>query len=265
VNGKFTRTTAISDESADPIRIRGYALPDLIDRVPFDAAVYLVLTGELPTPNQRAVFSACLTAAVDHGPNAPSTDVARRVASNGTPVNAAVAAGVSAIGDYHGGAIEQAGRLFQEALGKTASAKGKARFVVEEGTRRYRRVPGFGHRVYTSNDPRVEALFAVARRHRVAADACALAQAAGAELERTTGKKLVLNIDGGMAAVLTGLGIPWRLFRGIFIIARAPGLVANVVEQAEREPPVVRSTTAIGYDGPRARKIPKSGAPGPGL
>jgi citrate synthase len=255
---KSQRSTALSDESQDPIRIRGYAISELIDRVPFDSAIFLLLVGELPTKAQRTVFSACLTAAIDHGPHAPSTDVARRVASNGTPVNAAVGAGVSSIGDHHGGAIEQFGALLQEAVARKGSTVECAKWLVETGLKAHNRLPGFGHRVYTEQDPRVAAMFSVAEKNGINGNARSIATAAETELMQIKGKKFPLNIDGGMAAVLTDLGLPWKLFRGLFIIARTPGLVAQVREQLDREPPVIRGEDTVGYDGPGPRSLPKA-------
>ncbi len=61
-------------------------------------------------------MDAILVSSVDHGVTPPSALATRVVRSGGNPLNAAVAAGVLAIGDSHGGAIEQCARLFQERL-----------------------------------------------------------------------------------------------------------------------------------------------------
>ena len=58
-----------------------------------------------------------LVSSVDHGATPPSSLATRVVMSGGNPLNAAVAAGILAIGDSHGGAIEACARLFQEWLG----------------------------------------------------------------------------------------------------------------------------------------------------
>lgn len=251
---KPERTTAISDDRDQVPRIRGYDLTELLKRVTFGEAVYLILRGELPTLAERAVFDACLVAAIDHGVHAPSTDVARRVASNGNSVNTAVGAGIAAIGDHHGGAIEQCGQLLQDAMRRPAETR--ARFVVEEGTRRFRRVPGYGHRVYRDTDPRAEAILSVVEGSGLTAEHSATARATVPELEKAAGRHLPLNIDGAMAAALLDLGFPPRTLRGIFCIARTPGLAAHVVEQLDREPPVLRSDDPVAYDGPAARSLP---------
>lgn len=253
------RLTAITTEIDGIPYIRGYALPELLQRVSFGDAIFLILTGELPTPKQRTIFNAILVTAIDHGLFAPSTDVARRVASNGNPVNTAVAAGVAAIGDAHGGAIEQAGRLFQDALAlQDLTLDAQATWVVTQGLTQYKRLPGYGHKIYTV-DPRVTALFMVAAEQELLHPALTLARLVEQKLEAVKKKKLCLNVDGGMAAVCTAVGLPWQKFRGLFIIARTPGLVAHTLEQMQREPPVLRSEdAAVTYDGPSPRPVPHS-------
>ena len=65
-------TTAIVDIHPGVIRMRGYAIEDLIGRVSYPQMVWLMLRGELPTREQARLLEAALVAAVDHGPHAPS-------------------------------------------------------------------------------------------------------------------------------------------------------------------------------------------------
>ena len=78
------------------------------------------------------------------------------------------------------------------------------------------------------------------------------------EVEETLSKgnkKLPLNIDGIFAALLCEMGFNSKSGKGFFIIARIPGIVAHVVEEALREKPVRRLSEAdVEYDGPRPRK-----------
>src|ERR1043165_7457809 len=96
--------TAIAPGS---IRVRGYAIEDLMGRISFPAVIWLVLRGELPSEAQADLFGAILVAGVDHGPQAPSIAIARMAITCGIGLNGAVASGVNVLGDVHGGAGQQ--------------------------------------------------------------------------------------------------------------------------------------------------------------
>lgn len=250
------RSTALSTEVGQVSYIRGRAITELARSVSFGEAIFLLLQGRLPTRQQRKMFEAVLVMAIDHGPNAPSADVARRVASTGNPLNTAIAAGVAAIGDHHGGAIENIGKLFFQAMQVRGSNKTRAEKILAASLQSSGRIPGYGHRVYTK-DIRVTALFKLAKELHLPQEYIRLATVLEKSLAKHKGKKIPINIDGGMAAVLLTLGFPWQVFRGVFIIARTPGLAAQAWEQVQREPPVVRSREEFVYDGPPIRVVQK--------
>ena len=65
------------------------------------------------------------------------------------------------------------------------------------------------------------------------------------------GKPLPINVDGALGAILADLGLDPRIFNGIFMIARTPGLVAHVTEEQTREKPMRRiDPVNHAYDGP---------------
>src|SRR3990167_1200604 len=109
---KTWRTAITTHKEGLPL-VRGYKLTDLLRKVSFTQVIFLVLKGELPDEKQEAAMNAILVASIDHGVEAPSTTVARITASCGVPLSTAVAAGISAIGENHGGAIEAAAKIFQ--------------------------------------------------------------------------------------------------------------------------------------------------------
>jgi len=117
---------------------------------------------------------------------------------------------------------------------------------------RAERMPGFGHRIHTA-DPRTKRLFELADEAEVSGRHVA---AAGA-VERAfaeSGKKLPINVDGALGAILADLGLDPRVFNGIFMIARTPGLVAHVTEEQTREKPMRRiDPENHAYDGPAPR------------
>src|ERR1700741_3856101 len=91
--------TEISDIAPGVIRVRGYAIEDLIGRISFPAMIWLTLRGELPTPQQAHLLGAVLVAGVDHGPQAPSIAIARMAITCGVGLNSAISSGVNALGD----------------------------------------------------------------------------------------------------------------------------------------------------------------------
>ena len=105
-------TTAIVDIHPGVIRMRGYAIEDLIGRVSYPQMVWLMLRGELPTREQARLLEAALVAAVDHGPHAPSIAISRMAVTCGLPLNGAMASAINALDDIHGGAGQPCMELY---------------------------------------------------------------------------------------------------------------------------------------------------------
>jgi citrate synthase len=98
--------TAIAHSDSTGIWIRGYDVTALMRR-PFTDTVFLLHRGRLPDAAERELLDAVLVGVADHGAGAPSCATARLAASgNRQSLSAAIAAGVLAIGDDHGGAGE---------------------------------------------------------------------------------------------------------------------------------------------------------------
>src|SRR5438552_2321553 len=98
------------------IRIRGYPVDEMMGRLSFAEAVYLLLMGELPTPAIGRMLNAVLVSSLDHGVTPPSTLAARNVATSGAPLKDCVAAGILAFGPHHGGDIESCMRYLDRGL-----------------------------------------------------------------------------------------------------------------------------------------------------
>src|SRR5207253_7542530 len=108
--------TALTSIAPDKILVRGYCLDEMMGRLTFAEAVYLLLMGELPTPSIGRMFDAILVSSIDHGVTPPSTLAARNVATSGAPMKDCVAAGVLAFGPHHGGDIESCMRFLDTGL-----------------------------------------------------------------------------------------------------------------------------------------------------
>lgn len=246
--------TSISRVAPNEILVRGYAIEELTRRRSFGDVVFLLLTGELPARGEGRLVEAILVSCCEHSLASPSVDAVRFVASSGVPLQAAVAAGVTAIGDVHGGAIEPCARLMKDAVA-AGTAAGDLLGVLKA---KKQRMPGFGHRVHTA-DPRVDVLIGLAEEHGLAGPHCRFARALEAAMEATFGRRINMNVDGAIAAILCDLGIDPGLGKAFFIIGRAPGYVAHAHEQVTTEPPFKAAEPAdITYHGPARRPVPEA-------
>lgn len=201
------------------------------------------------------MMEAIFVSVIDHGIAPPSVISARAVASGGNALNVGVAAGVMAFGSAHGGALEDAMKFLQEGV--------KSQRSVEDTVREYlstkKPIPGFGHRYYKDFDPRTKRLFELAKNYGFYGKHCEFAQQVEEEIFKQKGKRIVLNVDGAIAAVVSEMGFDWRLGKGFFIIGRVPGLVAHVYEELTTEKPFSKrlSSEEIEYTGIEPRELPE--------
>jgi citrate synthase len=249
--------TAIVDSGPTHVRVRGFDVLDLMREASFTDVIFLLHHTRLPTTEERRLIDAILIGGADHGPGAPSCAAARIAASgNRQSLSAAVAAGVLAIGDEHGGAGQACMELIAAGVGRArdnnVSFSNAAEQLVAEARATKTRLPGFGHRVHTTADPRVGVLFGLAGDAGLAGDGLAFVR----ELEHAIArhiKPLPINIDGALAAVLHDLGFPPMTGKLFFIISRVAGLSAEVLEEHTREKPM-RITFPVEYDGAPPRQ-----------
>jgi citrate synthase len=257
--GDLTWKTGISRIQPNEVRLRGYRLDELMGGVSFGQTVYLAFKGELPSDNVGKIIDAILVSSIDHGASPPSTLSAKTVASTGATLNAAVAAGILAISRFHGGAIEDCmGVLLQtdeKSKAKNLSIEHAAEEIVEEYRLAGRRISGFGHRLHTE-DPRTQKLFALARELEIGEQFVGIARAIETALHDGLGKKLPINVDGAIAAILCEIELSPKIANAFFMIARVPGLVAHIHEEQTRYKPM-RPIHPIDheYDGPSNRSL----------
>ena len=111
-----TWKTSITQIKPNEVRLRGYRIDELMGKITFAQAIFLALKGELPDKNVADLLDAMLVSSIDHGATPPSALAARTVASTGADLNAAVAAGVLSINQFHGGAIYDCMGILMEGL-----------------------------------------------------------------------------------------------------------------------------------------------------
>jgi citrate synthase len=253
-----TWETGITEIKPNEVRLKGYRLDELMGQVTFAQAIFLALKGELPPPKIARLIDAILVSSIDHGATPPSALAARTAASTGSPLNAAVAAGVLSINRFHGAAIGDCMGVLQEGLQRVDETGNSLDAVADELIKEYRkakmRLAGFGHRIHTA-DPRTAKLFSLAEEFGVAGRGVAFMLALQGAFKKA-GKELPINVDGAIAALLFDLEIPRDLANAFFIMARVPGLVAHVFEEQTRERPMRRiHPTDHSYNGPKPRSL----------
>src|SRR5580692_2850335 len=125
--------TAIAASDDTHIWIHGYDVTALMTRADFTDTIFLLHRGRLPNYGERRILNAILIAVADHGAGAPSCAAARLVASgNRQSLSAAVAAGILAIGDEHGGA----GSACMEMIAAGVALSTREAVPLEEAARR---------------------------------------------------------------------------------------------------------------------------------
>ena len=245
------RTAIVRSEEA-AIWIHGHDVTALMRQASFADTVFLLHRGRLPDARERKLIDAILISVADHGPGAPSCATARLVASgNRQSISAAIAAGILAIGNEHGGAGENCMVMIADGVAEaerlSVSIETVAVNVVERAIENGTRVPGLGHRVHRILDPRVEVLFSLAREGEKEGAGVRFMRAVHAAASERI-RPLPMNIDGGLAAILHDLGFRPEAGKFIFIIGRVAGLTAEVAEEYAREKPM-RVRIPVQYDG----------------
>ena len=210
-NPNGTLKTALSHSDENHIWIRGQEMTSLMATASFTDTVFLLHQGRLPSADERRLLDAILIAVCDHGPGSPSAATSRLVASaNRQSPEAAVAAGVLAIGDIHAGAGLACMHLIQAGIDRAQSESisivEAARRAVEDAIQKKTRLPGLGHRVHTQ-DPRTKVLFDMARDCKVAGAGIEFVTAVETAAREKI-KPLPINVDGALAAVLYDMRFP---------------------------------------------------------
>ena len=204
-----------------------------------------MLKGERPSALATRAFDIALVLHADHELNA-STFAARVAAATLTDIYSAIVGAVGALkGPLHGGANADVMRLLIE-IGPEAAPE-RVDEAIRAKLARKVKIPGFGHRVYRTEDPRATHL------RRMSKD---LGERAGntrwydmstrIEALVTGEKKLYPNVDFYSASTYYTLGIPIDLFTPIFAVSRVSGWTAHCLEQYKNNRLIRPRTDYIG-------------------
>src|SRR5262245_55733490 len=255
--------TALTSIAPNAILIRGYPVDEMMGRLSFADAVYLLLMGELPPPAHGRKLNSVLVAAVDHGLTPPSTPAPSNRATTGAPLKDVLAGGILAVGPHHGGDIESCMRYLDRGLSMMRAGETleqAAEKLVEDCLRVSHTPPGFGHRFHT-RDPRATRLFQLAMELELEGEHVHLIRAIERVLtrrEQAGGAHMPVNVDGAIAAISADLGFAHELGNAIFLISRLPGLIAHAHEERSRNAPMRQiDPKDHDYDGSAERRLPE--------
>ena len=201
------------------------------DPVMGQAANFLyMLTGERPNAMAIRAFDVALVLHADHELNA-STFAARVAAATLTDIYSAVVAAIGTLkGPLHGGANAEVMKLLLE-LGQTATGE-RVDDVIRGKLARKEKIPGFGHRVYHTEDPRATHLRQMSHDlGKRAGNTAWYDMSQRVEALVKAEKKLNPNVDFYSASTYYTLGIPIDLFTPIFAVSRVSGWTAHILEQ----------------------------------
>lgn len=195
--------------------------------LPHAANFLYMVTGKPPAAAASRAMDEALVLHADHEFNA-STFAARVAASTLADVHGAVTAALATLkGPLHGGANEAVMRMLEQ-VGEV----GRAETWVREALAAKRKIMGFGHAVYRTEDPRATHLRGMARDlGEQAGETGWFAISQKIEVLVHEAKGLYANVDFYSASAYRALGIPTDLFTPVFAVSRVAGWTAHILEQ----------------------------------
>jgi citrate synthase len=253
--------TAIATSTAEAITVRGKDLcNELIGKVGFTDYFYFLVTGKMPTEDQRFFTDAVLVAIAEHG-LVPSVQAARMtLAAAPEAWQGAMAAGLLGVGSVVAGSSEVAGKFLVELIGDAKEAGTSLEDAAQAGLKRLvagkQKVPGLGHPQHSGGDPRAILLLKLADERGVAGDHVAMLRLLEKHAKAISGRALPINVSGAIPAVMLDVGYPVDAIKGLPLLARTAGLVAHLYEEMQRPIGFIMSNhadEAITYDGATAR------------
>ncbi len=236
-------------------RIFGNKLPRSRD---FSKVLCAAMAGNAARGAGRArMLEACAVACADHGVTPPSAQATVLAASVRAAFEMAMASGVGAITDVHGGAGAQAARFFAEcaelAEREGLAPRAAAERLIAERIGSGQRIEGLGHRLHT-RDPRRDVLWRLARKTGVAGPCVAISQVAEEAFKAVKGTSLPVNVDGAIGAIVADMQLDPRLAKVLFMTGRLVGLAAHYFEEVATQPPMRRiDFSAAVYTGPKPK------------
>mgnify|MGYP000613002725 FL=1 len=203
-----------------------------------------LLTGKEPSEDDIRCLDTSLILYAEHGFNA-STFTARTCASTLSDIHSCITGAIGTLrGPLHGGANEAAMEMIEK-----YSSREEAHQAVLKMLEKKEKIMGFGHAVYSTEDPRNKIIKSWAEKLSKSGRDETLYQVSE-EIEKTMDeeKNMFANTDFFMASAYHYLGIPTKLFTPLFVIGRTSGWAANIFEQRADNRIIRPSEEYIGPD-----------------
>ena len=194
------------------------------------ASFLYLLSGERPNATAIRALDVALILHADHELNA-STFAGRVAAATLTDIYSAIVAAIGTLkGPLHGGANAEVMKLLLE-LGETATGE-RVDEVIRGKLARKEKIPGFGHRVYKTEDPRATHLRRMSQDlGKRSGNTAWFDMSQRIEALVKGEKKLNPNVDFYSASTYYALGIPIDLYTPVFAVSRMSGWTAHILEQ----------------------------------
>jgi len=203
-----------------------------------------LLTGKEPSEEHARALDVSLILYAEHGFNA-STFTARTCASTLSDMHSCVTGAIGTLrGPLHGGANEAAMEMIEK-----YSSREEAKAGLLELLSNKEKIMGFGHAVYSTEDPR-NAIIKLWSEKLSQSNGDATLYEVSDEVERVMDeeKGMFANTDFFMASAYHYLGIPTQIFTPLFVIGRTSGWTANIMEQRADNRIIRPSEDYIGPD-----------------
>jgi len=230
---------------------------------PFGNLIYRALTGETKIDEKRGLLlEAMVTACVDHGVTPPSCQAGMIAASVRADYSMSLCSGVGAITDVHGGAGGKAAEFFLKVKAKSdkdgMSVKDATKALVDEYNGAGKRIQGLGHRVH-SEDPRRDILWKRTKEWGLAGKCVEASELVTDIFAEAKGKKLPINVDGVIGAIIADMGLNVDLAKAVFVFGRIVGLSGHYFEEISTQKPMrpIDFKAAV-YEGKADRDYPAS-------
>ena len=212
----------------------------LSGNISFGQVIYSSLVGlDNAAETQVKLLESMITACIDHGVTPPSAQTTILLASVRPPYEVAIAGGVQAITDVHGGAGQKAAEFFTSVVERARAENldfeeatfARMREIIKEG----KRIEGLGHRIHTK-DPRRDILWKMAEDAGYAKKNVEVSKIVSQAFYRVRGMNLPINVDGVIGAIVADMELnDPRLAKAIFVFGRVAGLSAHYFEEVQTQ------------------------------
>ncbi len=219
-------------------------LNEIDESEPFSNIIFRSIIGENTLDETKAqMLESMVAASVDHGVTPPSAQATLIAASTRATYEVAVANGIGAITDVHGGAGAKAAVFFLKCVERSEndniSLTDATYSLMKEYIATGKRIEGMGHRIHTK-DPRRDVLWNRANENGLARNCVKVSESVTEIFENVRGMNLPINVDGVIGAIVADLGLDPSLAKALFIWGRVAGLSAHYYEEIASQPQMRR-------------------------